>query len=476
MSWKIYNDGNLLVIVNQEGDFHTIKTNISSIWYSYDNMDSPILYSIYQRDPENELILNEPYTSFVDQDGNSFADDATFISYLDGILSTNNDASSGIISDTNSSTEALTAGSTFTGDWVDVTSYNSIVVSVKTDRNGSFRVQYSPDANNVDSTLTRYYRTTKIEAPHRFTNTRKYARVTFTNDSSSDQTFLRLQTTLGDRSDLNAPLDSTLSPDFDAIAVRPTDYTTEVALGRRQGASLWNKFGYNEDIDSATPEVIASFGGAFNQRLTNAEQLDIVSTSTNDTNSSGTGVRQLVIFGVGGTSASDRNEITDVVALNGTTTVNSNLLFWGVNRMTIFQSGTANSNVGTITATAGTSGNTMAQMPAGEGTTQQCIFYVPESYQFLATWLYTHAIKSSGGGSNPDVTFKAYVYSEVVGSQFEVYRDDIDLSIETSRDIKPPEPFVIGEKSVFWIEASTTSNNTSVRCRFSGKLIEDVDV
>jgi hypothetical protein len=254
-------------------------------------------------------------------------------------------------------------------------------------------------------------------------------------------------------------------------SVRGTDYTTEVALGKWQGATTWNKFGYNEDVDTGSAEVIASFGGAFNQKLASGETLDVVSSSTNDTNSSGTGVRQVVVTGVD----SNWDLVTEVVNMNGTSTVTTTSSFLGVNRMTIFTSGTADSNVGTITVTATTSGNTMAEMPAGEGTTQQCIFYVPQNYQFLATWLYINAIKTSGGGGNPDVGFKMFVYSAVVDSTFEMYRDNIDLQVETNKQLKPAEPFIVSEKSIMWIESTTTANNTSVRGRFSGKLIADPD-
>lgn len=164
----------------------------------------------------------------------------------------------------------------------------------------------------------------------------------------------------------------------------------------------------------------------------------------------------------------------EVLALNGVTPVTTTNSYLGVNRLTVFQSGSADSNVGTITATATTSGNTMATMPAGQGTSQQCILYVPRNHQFLATWLYLDAIKSSGGG-NPEVTFYGYVYSAVVGARFEVYRDSIDTAVAEHIDIHPSEPFVIGEKSIYWIEARTNANNTSVRGRFSGKLVRDAD-
>ena len=242
------------------------------------------------------------------------------------------------------------------------------------------------------------------------------------------------------------------------------DYTTDVALGKVTGATSWGKFGYNEDIDTASAEVIAEFGGGMNY-LTTSETLDIVSTSAND-DIVGTGVRQVVIFGV------DENwdTVTEVVDMDGTTTVTTSNSFIGVNRMTIFTSGSALSNVGYITASATTSTFAIASMPPGEGTTQQCIFYVPRDHTFLITWLYIAAIKSSGGGS-PEVTFKSIVYSDDASAEFEIYRDTVDSSIENHVQLSPSEPIVIGEKSVIWIEAETSSNNTSVRARFSGKLI-----
>ena len=186
------------------------------------------------------------------------------------------------ISASNSSTTLLAAGATFTGTAEDVTAFNSVMIAVKTDQDGTYTVQFSNDGTNWDSTLTRYFRLGQIDPPHRFTVTRQYCRVTFTNTSASPQTYLRLQTTFGTKSDLNAPIDSTLSKDFDSISVRPTSFETEVALGRRQGSVQWTKFGYNTDVDTASAEIIAEFGGTFNP-MTTARTLSFVSTSSSDT-------------------------------------------------------------------------------------------------------------------------------------------------------------------------------------------------
>lgn len=372
----------------------------------------------------------------------------------------------------NSSTTPLNASATFTGSWVDVSSFDSIVVAVKTDQNGTFTIQFSPDGTNADSTLTRYYRTDQIEAPHRFTITRQYARVTFTNTSASNQTYLRLQTTLGTFEALNAPIDGVMAQDFDAIATRPTEYRAEVALGRRQGATVWNKFGYNDDIDTATdPEILASWGGTF-QHLTSGETLTIASTSTaDDGDPAGTGANSLVVYGV------DENWDlqTEIVTLDGTTNVVTSTQWIGINRISIYLAGSGKANAGNITITATSSGYTLAQMLVGQGTSQQCVFYVPQNYQFLTDWLYTNAIKLAGGGGDPEVTVKGWVFSAVSNAYYEVYRDVLDTANDNRINLNPPEYFIIGEKSILYFTGETDKDNTGVRCRFSGKLVGDVD-
>jgi len=375
----------------------------------------------------------------------------------------------GVVSDDNSSTTLITNGSNFTGSWEEVTQYQAIVVAVKTDQDGYFEVQYSPDGINVDSTLTKQYRTSQIEAPHRYTNTRKYCRVIFYNNSGTDQTYFRLQVTLGERNDLNTTLNSTLAQDFDSVSVRPSDFHAEVALNRRQGASTWNKFGYNLDVDSASPELIASWGGTF-QYLTTGETIDVVSNDTNDINTTGTGAHGVVVYGV------DENweEQVEVVFLNGTTTVTTTSQWIGINRIAVYLAGSGQKNAGTISVTATTAGYDMAEMPAEQGTSQQMIFYVPAKHQFLPEWLHFNALKTSGG-SKPEVNVLGYVYSDVSNAEYEIYRGAMDISIVNDIDVAPPVPFVVGEKSILWFNCDTDTSNTSIKGRFSGELVRDVD-
>lgn len=370
------------------------------------------------------------------------------------------------VSTDNSSTTSLDDTEVFTGAWEDVSAYESVIVAIATDQNGSFSVQFSPDGVNQDSTLSKHFKTNQIEPPHRYTVTRQYARVVFTNDSGSNQTYFRLQTILaGNSRDLNAPMDQVLAQDYDASPVRPSDFHTEVALGLRQGHETWNKFGYNLDVDSASgEEIIASWGGTF-QYLTAGETIDIVSSSTND-DLVGTGCQKVIIWGV------DENwdPQLEIVEMDGLVTVTTSTSWIGINRISIYKAGTGLGNAGTIDVTATSSGYTLAQMPVGDGTSQQCMFYVPAGHQFLAEWLHFDAIKTSGG-SKPEITFKGYVYSDVATAEFEVFRDSLDIALSNTLTISPPVPFVISEKSILWFVADSDTNDTAVRSRFSGELV-----
>ena len=372
-----------------------------------------------------------------------------------------------VISTSNSTSTPLNSAAVFTGTGEDVSKYDSLTVAVKTDQNGTFSVQFSNDNTNWDSVLTRYYRTDQIEAPHRFTITRRYCRIVFTNTSASNQTFMRLQTLFGSFPDLNAPTDSVLAQDFDATVVRPTNYHYEVALGRRQGHTTWNKFGYNNDIDIGT-ETIWYTGGTFTPIVT-ARTLSVVSTDATDDDGN-TGANSLIIYGV------DANwkEQTVVVTMNGLTPVVTTETWMGVNRIAIYVSGTGQTNAGVITATATTEGTIQGEVPAGEGTTQQAIFFVEADHTALMDWLYITLTKNSGG-TQPAIVTKAFVYSAVSNSKYEVFRDHIKGDVENHTELRPSQPFVVGEKSIVEFQCTTDQNNTEVSCRFSLILVRDVD-
>lgn len=358
----------------------------------------------------------------------------------------------------NSSTTLLTASSTFTGT-AELNDYPNVMVQVATDQNGTLYYDFSNDGTNWDTTLTFYYDTNRINPPHNVVKSYRYFRVRFKNTSTTDQTYLRLYTTYGVLNTLTSPINATVSDNFDATIVRPTDYFTEVAMGKRQGRSLWNKFGYNNDVDSGT-EVIASWGGTFTP-LTTATTLTISSTDISDT-SAGTGCNSIVVYGVD----ANRNEQIEVITMNGTTDVITVSTWLGINRVAMFLCGTDKINNGEITITATTGGSTMAQMPADGGVTQQCIFHVPQNFTFVTKWLWVNVINK---GKDAELTVKMWVYSPISNGNQEVFKLDIDTQKTTEPvSVNPDLPFPISEKSVIWLECTSNKADVIINARFSG--------
>jgi len=51
----------------------------------------------------------------------------------------------------------------------------------------------------------------------------------------------------------------------------------------------------------------------------------------------------------------------------------------------------------------------------------------------------------------------------------------MDVSVTNGFDLSPPLPFPIGGSSCFWLEATTTRDNTYITGRFSLIEIGDID-
>ena len=233
----------------------------------------------------------------------------------------------------------------------------------------------------------------------------------------------------------------------------------DVALGNISSLQVWNKFGYNAAFGIGT-EVVASFGGTYGPLLV-AAPISFVSTSSQD-ETGGTGCAILVITGVD----SDWKTVTEIVGLTGTTPVVTGLSYFGIDRVAVYLCGSSLSNVGTITGTETGGSTTQAQLPAGEGTTQQMIYTTPEGGTAMLTDLIMNVIKT-GSGAAPTVDVKGWVYSHVSQAKYEIFRYHIDTSHENHLTIHQQVPFIMGEKSVIWFEATTDKANTEITMRMS---------
>ena len=160
--------------------------------------------------------------------------------------------------------------------------------------------------------------------------------------------------------------------------------------------------------------------------------------------------------------------------MNGLSTVPSLESWIGINRIAIYLAGSGRTNAGTISVTASVSGFQLAQMPVGTGVSQALVFYVPDNHQFLVRWLDFDCLRA-GGQAEPEITFRMQVYSAVNNAIQEVYRGYLDTAKANHIDYETPIPLPIGERSIIYLTATTTTNNTSVSGRMSGELFRNVD-
>jgi hypothetical protein len=375
------------------------------------------------------------------------------------------DTAAAVISEGNSSTDNLAVGNsyTFTGTG-ELTRNPDLMVNLYADQATTIQIQLSQDGTNWDSTMTKYG-SSGFNEYTTWVKGYRYVRVVVTTASLTTTVF-RLQTQFGQFRQGNLPLNVAAGLDADSQLTRPTNYHYEVALGRRGNTTTWNKWGYNLDVDLAAQETLCSFGGLLTI-LTTASTLDIVSTSTDDVNTTGTGAWSVVVYGI------DANRISqiEVIALNGTTPVTTANSYLGVNRIAIYAVDTTGTgkNIGTITGTATTGGSTQAQIPIGDGSTQQAFFFVQAGHTALLDWIRLSGIRF-GTGTEPVITFEIWVTSLVSRAQYLVFRDYLDLSIATFEELRPSQPFIVAEKSIIEVRVATTRDNSSVSGRFS--LIE----
>lgn len=251
--------------------------------------------------------------------------------------------------------------------------------------------------------------------------------------------------------------------------VTSLNYITEVALGRIANSSIVNKFGYNTDIDTASEEIISSFGGAFNPLtniITTAQTVTI--TYNNTTEGVGqTGARLLLIDYLDANS----ELATAYHTLSTTGSDVSAFTCLGINRVVVVQFGASATNVNDITLTATSDSTIQAMIPALKSVTQQCIYHVPIGETFLMDYIKISALKISGGGGSPIVNIKGFSFSRVTLGAYSIFDVEIDTSLENNIEFNLKNPITFTGREVIYFTGTTDINNTKVSMRFSGLQI-----
>ena len=282
----------------------------------------------------------------------------------------------GFILTGNSYSTPISSNASYTGTYVDVSNYSSVLTAVKTDKSGILYMQFSPDGTNWDSSLS-FFVASGTNEVHRLSVTRQYYRTAFTNTSASNQNYFRLQTMVGAQTALSSPFNGIVQQDADALAVRSRSEEIDIAAGLYDGYSLIHKFGRNPDVDG--PEDIWNGGGVYLGFPTgnSGEYVNIYSSDAHDIGATGVGARTLRIFGLD----DNFNMATEDIVLSGVNTVRSTNAYQRIYRAYVLSAGDYQTNSGVLTCQQViTSSNIFFKLPAGYGQTEIAAYTVPKGY------------------------------------------------------------------------------------------------
>lgn len=243
-------------------------------------------------------------------------------------------------------------------------------------------------------------------------------------------------------------------------------YDLALSKGIIENAGFIVKFGYNKDLDASVEETVWAVGGEWSP-TSGAELVDIVSSSVNDVNTTGTGAWIVLITGLD----ADYNEITETVALNGTNTVQTVNAYRYINRVAVAFSGSTNYNEGNISFNQTTSGDSLAYIPVEESITQQAVYTVPNGYRAYLAGTLVNAGKDGAGG-NPQVEVELYSYNPDSETRYGISTLVLDTQRQNSLWIPAPFANQSDQKTTLFVNAKSDTNNTTCYARFFMRLVK----
>ena len=180
------------------------------------------------------------------------------------------------VSEANSTNTALNNGDVFTGKAENVSMHDALVFSCKTDTSSTLLAQFSVDGVNWDSSLT-FTLDANFNEVHRLVVSKKYFRIVLTNDSGSNQTYLRLQVIFGEYTALTSALNSTIFSDSDATTVRPLDFNLMVSENLYYNRANFIKDGYTPSMgNGAVTQDLWTEAGAYTGFPTTTSAAELV--------------------------------------------------------------------------------------------------------------------------------------------------------------------------------------------------------
>jgi hypothetical protein len=224
------------------------------------------------------------------------------------------------------------------------------------------------------------------------------------------------------------------------------NFMLEVAKGNIAGTALFEKYGRNPEVGTATdPEDIWNGGGTYTGFPTGAaETMEIFSSDAADT-SAGTGAQTVEISNLLTETGFLAPNIT--VSLDGTTPVSLGAqTYIRSARMRVLTAGTGGANAGTLTLRhTTTTANIFAVMPINRNRTAILAYTVPLEKKLYLDRIHFSLGRASGAAGSANVTlrsretgrvFEAIVSPEVTNSQDYIFSNNGFLVFPALTDLK----------------------------------------
>lgn len=177
-------------------------------------------------------------------------------------------------------------------------------------------------------------------------------------------------------------------------------YGEWISLGMITGKSRVTAYGTNP---SATAPCDVWEGGGLYPFPVSASQMEVFSSSASDA-ASGPGARSFILSGLD----SSYNTISETVAMNGTTPVQTINSYLRINSNTLASSGADRMNDGDVTIRVAGGGTVLGIARAGIGFTGMCIYSVPVGHTLFVEGIFMSVFSNTNGGppaSRPSAVF-----------------------------------------------------------------------
>lgn len=227
-------------------------------------------------------------------------------------------------------------------------------------------------------------------------------------------------------------------------------FELQVSRGQVQGHRVVTFSGYNADVDTIWVPIWADGSLSFPAAAT---VMKISSSSAADVNTSGTGAWTVLISGLD----ANYNEISETVALNGQTAVNTVNSYLRVNGFVVATAGTGltaagNIYAGTGVVTAGVPATVYEYIPLGWNARQTAVYTIPAGYTGYVT--YSRLTFGQASGTNA-------LWGRVTITNSNNIKTATVSAVANNGiiDFQPKYPIPVVEKTLIMAEAMGTAAN-----------------